>query len=62
VFAKGSQLIYEHDHAERQLRMIKDNVWQMEAKLKEQIRLCFDKDLQQARLELDENRKKFAEY
>jgi len=42
--------------------MIKDNVWQMEAKLKEQIRLCFDKDLQQARLELDENRKKFAEY
>jgi hypothetical protein len=34
----------------------------MEQKLKEKIRLSFDKDLEQARLELAECRKKFNEY
>ena len=30
VFSKGNQMIYESDHAARQLRMIKDNVFTME--------------------------------
>jgi hypothetical protein len=34
----------------------------MEQKLKDSIRLNFDKDLDQARLELGESRKKFGEY
>jgi len=34
----------------------------MEAKLKEKVRLSFDKDLEQSRLELAETRKKFTEY
>jgi hypothetical protein len=34
----------------------------MEQKLKDKIRLSFDKDLEQARLELAETRKKFDEY
>jgi hypothetical protein len=34
----------------------------MEDKLKDKIRLEFDKDLERARLELVETRKKFAEY
>lgn len=34
----------------------------MEDRLKDKIRLEFDKDLEQARLELQETRKKFAEY
>lgn len=62
VFAKGNMLIYEQDHTVRQLRLIKDNVFMMEDKLKEKIRLNFDKDLEQARLELLESRKKFSEY
>jgi hypothetical protein len=34
----------------------------MEKLLKDSIRLNFDKDLERARLELEESRKKFAEY
>jgi hypothetical protein len=34
----------------------------MEQKLKDKIRLAFDKDLERARLELAESRKKFSEY
>lgn len=62
VFSKGNSLIYELDHTARQLRLIKDNIYTMEGKLKDQIRLSFDKDLEQARLELAESRKKFSEY
>jgi predicted transcriptional regulator len=62
VFSKGNTLIYELDHANRQLRLVKDNVYDMEQKLKDKIRLSFDKDLEQARLELAETRKKFDEY
>ena len=62
VFSKGNQMIYELDHTSRQLRLIKDNIYTMEGHLKEQIRLSFDKDLEQGRLQLGETRKKFAEY
>ncbi len=62
VFSKGNTLIYELDHSLRQLRLIKDNIYTMEDKLKDKIRLEFDKDLERARLELVETRKKFAEY
>ena len=46
----------------RQLRLVKDNVYTMEDQLKEKIRLAFDKDLERARLDLKESKKKFAEY
>lgn len=62
VFARGNQLIYELDHTNRQLRLVKDNVYLLEKNLKEQIRLEFEKDLEQARRELAESRKKFSEY
>ena len=62
VFAKGNQIIYELDHTMRQLRLVKDNVYTMEDQLKEKIRLAFDKDLERARLDLKESKKKFAEY
>lgn len=62
VFSKGNSMIYELDHTSRQLRLIKDNIFTMEAKLKEKVRLSFDKDLEQSRLELAETRKKFTEY
>ena len=32
-------MIYELDHTSRQLRLIKDSIYTMEGKLKEQIRL-----------------------
>jgi len=62
VFSKGNNLIYELDHTSRQLRLVKDNIYTMEGKLKSMIRISFDKDLEQARLELGESRKKFSEY
>lgn len=62
VFSKGNSLIYELDHTTRQLRLIKDNISTLEQKLKDKVRLSFDKDLEQARLALSEIRKKFSEY
>ena len=62
VFAKANAMIYELDHSSRQLRLIKDSVYTMEDELREKVRLAFEKDLTQARQELAESRKKFAEY
>lgn len=62
VFSKGNQIIYELDHTARQLRLIKDNIFSLESNLKETIKLQFEKDLEQARLMLVENRKKVSEY
>lgn len=62
VFAKGNSILYELDHTMRQLRLVKDNIYTMENGLKDKIRLAFDKDLERARLELSESRKKFSEY
>jgi len=41
---------------------MKDNVYLLENGLKEKIRLYFDKDLEQTRMQLEEQKKKFAEY
>ena len=42
--------------------MMKDNVFSLEKGLKEKIRLYFDKDLEQTRVLLAEQKKKFKEY
>jgi len=62
VFARGNNLIYELDRSTRQLRLMKDNTFMLEKGLKEKIRIYFDKDLDQARMALDEQHKKYAEY
>ena len=62
VFSRGNNLIYELDQATRQLRMMKDNVFSVEKGLKEKIRLYFDKDLEQTRVLLAEQKRKFKEY
>lgn len=62
TFAKGNALIYELDHTTRQMRIVKDNVYSLEDRLKGKIRIEFDKDLQRARQELEELRRKFGEY
>lgn len=62
VFARGNNLIYELDRSTRQLRLMKDNTFMLEKGLKEKIRIYFDKDLEQARMALDEQHKKYAEY
>jgi len=46
----------------RQLRLVKDNIYTMEGKLKDKTKLSFEKDLERARLELAESKKKFNEY
>lgn len=62
VFARGNNLIYELDLSTRQLRMMKDNVFSLEKSLKEKVRLYFDKDLEQTRVLLAEQKQKFREY
>ena len=62
MFSRGNNLIYELDLSARQLRLMKDNVFSLEKGLKEKIRLYFDKDLDQTRVLLDEQKRKFAEY
>ena len=62
VFARGNQIIYELDHSARQLRLIKDNLHGMQQHLTDSVRLEFSKQLEMARLELLESRKKFDEY
>ena len=62
VFSRGNNLIYELDMSTRQLRLMKDNVFGLEKTLKETMRLYFDKDLQQTRTLLAEQKRKFKEY
>lgn len=62
VFQRGNNLIYELDHSNRQLRLMKDNVYNLEKQLKDKIKLRYEKDLDQTRLELLDQKKKFGEY
>ena len=62
VFSRGNILIYELDMSTRQLRLMKDNVFSLEKGIKEKVRLYFDKDLEQTRVLLDEQKRKFKEY
>lgn len=62
IFAKGNSVIFELDHTQRQLRLVKDNIFQMETRLHDAVRIDFEKDLQEARLALQEERKKFESY
>ena len=62
VFSKGNQLVYELDISTRQLRLIKDNIFEMEKKLSDKIRLEFDKELNQRESELIEANRKFADF
>ena len=62
VFSRGNNLIYELDMSTRQLRLMKDNVFGLEKAIKETMRLYFDKDLQQTRTLLTEQKRKFKEY
>jgi len=55
-------LIYELDMSTRQLRLMKDNVFGLEKCIKENMRLHFDKDLEQTRTLLAEQKRKFKEY
>ena len=62
VFSRGNNLIYELDIITRQHRMIKDNIFSLEKSVKDKVRLYFDKDLEQTRVLLEEQKKKFGEY
>ena len=62
VFSQGNNLVYELDIANRQLRLLKDNIFQLESNLTEKIRLCYDRELDQARMQLADFRKQFMEY
>ena len=62
VFSRGNNLIYELDVATRQHRMMKDNIFAVEKGIKDKVRLYFDKDLEQTRVLLVEQKKKFKEY
>lgn len=55
-------MVFELDQSQRQLRLVKDNVFLMEDMLKAHIKLLYQKDLEKVRLELVEKGKKFEEY
>lgn len=62
VFSRGNNLIYELDMTNRQLRMVKDNVFLLEKNLTEKIKLCYDRELDQTRMQLADIRHQFKEY
>lgn len=45
VFARGNQMIFELDMSSRQLRMMKDNVFTLEKKLSDKIKLTYERGL-----------------
>lgn len=62
VFSRGNALIYELDMTSRQLRLVKDHIFLLEKNLTEKIKLCYDRELDNARMQLADFRKQFLEY
>ena len=62
VFSRGNNLIYELDKSARQLRLIKDNVYSLESGVKDKVRLYYEKDLADTRLQLAEVKANFARF
>lgn len=62
VFSRGNNLIYELDKSARQLRLIKDNLFSLESGVKEKVKLYFEKDLSDVRMQLTEMKINFHKY
>lgn len=62
VFSRGNNLIYELDMTNRQARLLKDNFFLLEKNLTEKIRLCYDRQLDQASMEVADIKQQFKEY
>ena len=52
VFSRGNNLIYELDRSARQLRLIKDNIYDLESGVKDKVKLYYEKDLSDTRHQL----------
>jgi hypothetical protein len=52
VFSRGNNLIYELDRTSRQLRLIKDHVFLQEKRLTEEVKLGFERELEETRAQL----------
>ena len=62
VFSRGNNLIYELDMSNRQLRLMKDNIFLQEKDLTEEIRLCYDRELAQQKMLLADTERQFKDY
>jgi uncharacterized phage infection (PIP) family protein YhgE len=62
VFSRGNNLIYELDKSARQLRLIKDNIHALESGVKEKVKLYYEKDLNDTRMQLSELKQNFAKF
>ena len=62
VFSRGNNLVYELDTVNRQLRLLKDNIFLLEKNLTEKIRLCYDRELDETRMQLADYKMKYHEY
>lgn len=62
VFSRGNNLVYELDTINRQLRLLKDNIFLLEKNLTEKIKLCYDRELEETRLQLADYKQKYQEY
>jgi hypothetical protein len=56
VFSRGNNLIYELDMTNRQLRLMKDNVFLLETSLTEKIKLCYDRELDMTKMKLEQKK------
>jgi hypothetical protein len=54
--------VYELDFSNRQLRLIKDNIFSLEKRLSDQIGITFEKELTQTKSDLKECRTKFLDF
>lgn len=62
VFSRGNNLIYELDKGARQLRLIKDNIYALESATKEKVKLYYEKDLSDVRMQLSELKMNFERF
>lgn len=62
MYEKGSQIVYELDQANRSLKLIKDNIFNMEMKLRLEIEAEFKNKLLHTEMVLNNELKKFGEF
>lgn len=59
---RGNRMIYEHDLTTRELRTLKDNYFEMEDTMREEVRLEFQRKISTGEGNLRRTQKNFKEY
>lgn len=62
MYEKGNQIVYELDQANRSLKLIKDNIFQLEKNVRHEIESQFRNKLQHTEIMLQKELSKFGEF